>query len=198
MSLVEDDIKEAKNSREAFIVTEVPKNTPTEIFQNKSLKTKDTLFFSVIAVLLVAMLTSLYMFLSERHLRLAKDAELNQKIVQLNEKDTKIMTLIQENMRVQEEYKGKIEELEFTLRALNDSFDILLNQKKSIDADSASKDENILDLSKKVDWLESKNAELLKSLQKAELDKQLLTQQSLPSNSKAAKPVKKETFLDRF
>ena len=111
---------------------------------NETVRAKRPLshIFMAISFAMIAVL-----FLVERDRRLQRESE-------LSIRDAQVESLTQQNQELEVSLKSRIELLELTLSELNQSFDVLLQQKKTLEADSLTKDDRLAELSSRVLELE--------------------------------------------
>jgi uncharacterized protein HemX len=108
-----------------------------------------------IVIGVLAFLTVLTVFFIERDRRIVAENQLLEMGTESAEKDARIANLVQENVELENRLKAKIEELEFTLKELNNSFDEILEQKKAIETDSFLKDRRLAELDARIQELEA-------------------------------------------
>ncbi|GEM_PF-7055780 len=112
-------------------------------------------WYFVLVPLALVLVWSVSMFLAERNLRIQKESQLVERYAELKSKDHRITLLVEENVALEKTLKTKIDNLEFTLQQLNDSFDMLLQKTTSLESDIQSKDARISELSQRLQSLES-------------------------------------------
>ena len=168
MSAIHETIKKVEKDKTSAIISEILEQRPGSYVEIQSQKPP----YLLIAMIL-ALGVALFLFISERDLRLQREAVLVTKINELDEKQMKISALVQENSEITQSFKNKVDDLEFTLKQLNDSFDMLMKERETLKAESFEKDQKLAELSAQVQALASDKVELLNlaKAQKVELER---------------------------
>ncbi|HTL69849.1 MAG TPA: hypothetical protein VL404_01015 [Candidatus Eisenbacteria bacterium] len=111
---------------------------------------------------------------SERKLRVQKELELSNRMVELTEKQTAISDLTKQKADLEDKLNARIAKLEETLRQSGDELkthadriDELSAENDSLKKDIQSKEKSIASLRQKIEQLENDKLDLLSSLQKA-------------------------------
>ncbi len=168
MSAIQETIKKAEKEKTSAIISELLEQRPGSYVEIQSQKPP----YLLIAMIL-ALGVALFLFISERDLRLQREAVLATKIAELDDKQMRISALVQENTEITQSFKSKVEELEFTLKQMNDSFDMLMKERATLKIQSDEKDKKLTDLSAQVEALATDKVELISLVkaQKAELER---------------------------